>query len=65
MISENYVTNAEAAALMSVNPLTIYLWVKSGKLRAERVGKELLILRDDLSQMTKSTRGRKPKKRPD
>ena len=62
MITENYVTKAEAATLLNVNRLTIWRWVRDGKLQAEKVGRELLIRRDDLTTMTKSPAGRKPKK---
>ena len=61
MISGNYVTKAQAAAMLNVNRLTIWRWVKTGKLKAEKVGRELLIKRDDLSQLTKNKTGRKVK----
>ena len=49
MICDDYVTKAEAARLLNVDRLTIWHWVKKGKLKAEKVGRELLIRRDDLS----------------
>ena len=63
MISDHYVTKAEAAKRVGVNRLTIWRWIEAGKLPAEKVGREVLIKLDDLSQMTKSPRGRKPIKR--
>lgn len=63
MISDHYVTKAEAARKLGVNRLTIWRWIKAGRLPAEKVGREVLIKLDDLSQVTKPKRGRKPIKR--
>lgn len=61
VISETYVTKADAARLLNVNTLTIYLWIKKGKLKTEKVGRELLILKADLSGVTKSPAGESPR----
>jgi excisionase family DNA binding protein len=56
MLADVYATKAEAARLLGVNRLTIYRWVKSGKLKAERIGREVLIRRSDLSRISKRKR---------
>ena len=61
MITDHYVTKSQAARLLGVNSLTIWRWIRAGKLPAEKVGREVLIRRDDLTGLTKSQRGRKPK----
>jgi len=46
-----YTTPGEASALLLVNRLTIRRWVKSGKLRGERVGSITLILKEDVQRI--------------
>ena len=61
MLTDIYVTKAQAAAILNVDSLTIWRWVKDGKLNAEKVGREVLIRREDLSTVTRSNRGRRAK----
>ena len=61
MISEEYFTRLQAASMMNVNPNTVWRWVKKGKLKGEKVGRELLIRKEDLRTFTKNPRGRKPR----
>ena len=62
MISDHYVRKAEAARRLGVDRLTIWHWIKAGKLPAEKVGREVLIKVDDLSGITRSKRGRKSRR---
>jgi excisionase family DNA binding protein len=62
ILSDIYVTTAKAAILLNVSPVTIWRWVNEGKLKAEKVGRELLVKKSDLSGVTKSRAGRKPKR---
>jgi len=61
MIADQYATKAEAARLLGVSSPTIWRWVKIGKLTAERIGREVLIPREELTTVSKDPRGRKPK----
>lgn len=61
MILDSYCTRREAAQILGVSTLTIWRWLRSGKLSAEKVGREVLIKRVDLSSTTRSNAGRKPK----
>ncbi len=60
MLVDEYATKAEAARLLGVDRLTIYRWIKSGKLKAERIGREVLIRRSDLSRMSTRKRAKRP-----
>ena len=60
MIADEYATAAEAAAILGVERQTIARWVKDGKLAGEKVGREVLIPRTQLTQTYKSSKGRKP-----
>ena len=47
---QDYYTVSEAAAFLSVNPSTIWRWIKTGKLPAYRVGhKNIRIKKQDLA----------------
>jgi excisionase family DNA binding protein len=47
---QDYCTVSEAAAFLSVNPSTIWRWIKTGKLPAYRVGhKNIRIKKQDLA----------------
>ncbi len=45
----NYYTQKEAAEAIGKRRETIWTWVKSGKLKAIKVGREVLIRKDDLA----------------
>ena len=57
MISHEYLAKAEAAEAAGVDPLTIYRWIKAGKLRAEKFGREVAIRKEDLARVSRSSRG--------
>ena len=61
MISDFYFTLAEAAEHKHVDRHTIWRWVRSGSLPAKKVGREVLILKEDLTRVSRSNSGRKPK----
>ena len=61
MIKDVFATKAEAAALLNVDVATIWRWIQSGKLSAEKVGNVVLIKRTDLSGIYRSNVGRKSK----
>jgi len=42
-IMDYFYTEKDAAKLLGVNPITIWRWVKDGKLDLQRVGREALI----------------------
>ena len=55
-LDDIYTTPGEAAKLLLVNRLTILRWVKSGKLRGERIGRIYLILKEDAWRIAKEHR---------
>lgn len=61
MISDHYITLAEAAAIKGVSTVTIWRWIRAGRIPGEKVGREVLIRKDDLVQIERSQRGRKRK----
>jgi excisionase family DNA binding protein len=55
-IDDPWLTVAEIAAELRVNPATVRLWISKGTLPAKRAGRrKLLILRSDLDQMIERT----------
>lgn len=42
-IMDYFYTEQEAARLLGVNPITIWRWIKEGKIDLQRVGREVLI----------------------
>jgi len=56
-----WLTVAEIAAELRVNPATVRLWISKGTLPAKRAGRrKLLILRSDLDQMLERTQRESP-----
>jgi excisionase family DNA binding protein len=56
-----WLTVAEIADELRVNPATVRLWISKGTLPAKRAGKrKLLILRSDLDRMLEATRSEPP-----
>jgi len=49
-VKKDYCTLGEAALLLSVNPVTIWRWISSGKLAAHRLGREVLIEKCELEK---------------
>lgn len=52
-MSENYYSLKEVAVLLKVAYLTVYRWVKSGRLSAYRVQKQYRIKKEDLDSFIK------------
>ena len=50
-LQEIYVTAGQAATLLQVSRLSVWRWVKSGKLAGERVGKITLISRAEVEEL--------------
>ena len=48
MKKEEYYSIDEVAKMLKVAYLTVYRWVRSGKLKAVKAGKQYRIKRDDL-----------------
>ena len=63
MISDEYATKGEAAAIIGVDVATIGKWIAQGRLPSEKVGREVLIRREYLAECIRSTRGRKSRVR--
>ncbi len=53
MPDEQYHSIEEVAKLLNVAYLTVYRWVKSGKLHAIKAGKQYRINKDDLNSFTR------------
>ncbi len=49
-ITENYLTPAQAARVLSVNRQTVRRWVMAGRMRGERVGNITLVWREDVER---------------
>lgn len=54
--TEEYLTTGEAASLLSVSPITIRRWVKSGRLEGRRVGHFTVVLRGDIEAIVDDLR---------
>ena len=52
----NYCTQKEAAEAIGKSDVTIWTWIKSGKLPAIKVGREVLIRKDDLAGLNDVTK---------
>lgn len=50
-LSDIYMLTGQAAALLMVNRLTVQRWVKTGRLRGERVGYVTLIDKQQVEQI--------------
>ena len=50
-LPHTYVTTGQAAVLLQVSRLTVWRWVKSGKLSGEQVGKIILIPRAEVEEL--------------
>lgn len=54
---DSYVTLGEAARLKHVNRVTIWRWIRDGKLPCERFGREVAIHKNDLALAKSQGRG--------
>jgi len=57
-IKENFVTVQEAARIKGCSTQTILMWIRTGKLPAERLGGVYLIPRRALQEVSLTARGR-------
>ena len=55
-LNELYMTTGAAAAYLSVAMPTVRWYVKSGKLRGEKVGTFMLVLRADVERLARERR---------
>jgi excisionase family DNA binding protein len=62
ILSDEYVNCKEAGRIVGVSAWTVWRWIKTGKLRAERVGRAVLIAKSELSTVARSPSGRRSEK---
>jgi excisionase family DNA binding protein len=60
-ISEFFYTQGEAAEVLGVTSVTVWRWIKEGRLDIERIGREVLIPKWEIELL--KTKSRKPKNR--
>jgi len=53
MTEEQYYSIEEVATMLKVTYLTVYRWIRSGKLRAIKAGKQYRIKKEELDYFTK------------
>lgn len=56
MPNEEFFTAEELAGKLKVNIMTIYRYIKAGKLKAHKIGKEYRISNKDFEQFINDTR---------
>lgn len=49
-MKEEFLTVREATELLKVNPMTIYRYIKAGKLPAYKIGKDYRIKKEDFEK---------------
>lgn len=49
---KDYFTVKEWADLSGVSRVTVFNWIKSGKIKAEKIGRNYIIYQKDLSSLT-------------
>lgn len=54
--SKEYYTAIELAEKLSLNVMTIYRYIKAGKLRAHKIGKEFRIDRNEFEKFLNKTK---------
>ena len=55
-IENDFYTTVELAKMLKMNVMTIYRYIKSGKLVAHKFGKEYRVSKVDLERFLKSTK---------
>ena len=53
---EEYFTIEEVALMLKVVYMTIYRWIKSGKLKAFRVGKKYMVKKTDIEALIEKSK---------
>ncbi|WKZ30399.1 MAG: helix-turn-helix domain-containing protein [Candidatus Dojkabacteria bacterium] len=56
MEEEKYYTIEEVAEMLKVVYMTIYRWIKQGKLKAFRVGKKYMIKKSDIEALIEKSK---------
>jgi excisionase family DNA binding protein len=51
MVDDELLTLPEIAQTLGMNPSTVRLWVREGRLRAEKMGRKWMVRRVDLERM--------------
>lgn len=60
-VNNNLLTPEQVSEILQINILTVYSYIKKGKLDAIRLGRSYRIFPDDLDQLLESNRVKKPK----
>ena len=55
-LKDEYYSISEVAKSLKVVYLTVYRWIQSGKLKADKAGKQYRIRKDDLGKFMKKTK---------
>ena len=55
-MSDEFYTAEELATKLKLNVMTIYRYIKAGKLKAHKIGKEFRIPKDEFEQLLKRTK---------
>lgn len=58
--NEEFLTVAEVAGILKLNPQTIRNWIDAGTLPAVRIGRRVRILRSDLNRLIERSNARSP-----
>lgn len=56
MIEEKFYTVDEIAEILKVNPMTVYRWIKAGKLKSYKAGRNFRIKKGDLDKFLEQNR---------
>ena len=56
-LSDIYLTTGQAGKLVGVNRLTVRRWVQTGRLTGERVGRQILVQREQLLRLMATRKG--------
>ena len=51
VVKQEYVTLGEAAEMLSVNPATIWRWLKEGKVNSYQLWREVLIEKSEIERI--------------
>jgi excisionase family DNA binding protein len=51
-MSQEFYTAEQAATLLNLHPKTVRAWIREGRIKAARIGKQYRIMREDLEALT-------------